>query len=75
MSRAEILHLLRLHKHNQLFASCDDLVKVLRAAFSDPVAYFMSICATKASYSVAFGLGPYFHEAVVSDMQQLRVRV
>lgn len=71
ISRAEILHLLRLIKHDQSFASCDDLVKVLRAAFSDPVAHGMSLCATKASYSVAFGLGPYFHEAVVTDMQNV----
>jgi len=45
------------------------LVKVLRAAFSDLVAHGMSLSATKAFYSMAFGLRPYFHEAVVSDMQ------
>jgi len=45
------------------------LVKVLRASFSDPVAHGMNLSATKASYSVAFGLGPYYHEAVINDMQ------
>jgi len=32
ISRAEILHLLRLIKHDQFFASCEDLIKVLAQA-------------------------------------------
>jgi len=67
ISRAEILHLLWLIKHDQSFASCEDLIIVLHASFSDPFAHDMNLRATKASYSMAFGLGPYFYEACVSD--------
>ena len=38
---------------------------VLRASFTDPVAHGMTLGATKAFYSIAFGLGPYFHEEIV----------
>lgn len=69
ISRAEILFLLRLMKHNHSFASCDDLSLVLRAAFNDPVATGMILSATKASYATAFGLGPYFHDKVITDMR------
>ena len=40
---------------------------VLRASFTDPVAHGMTLGATKAFYSIAFGLGPYFHEVIVND--------
>jgi hypothetical protein len=69
ISRAEILQLFRLIKYDQSFESCDDLVPVLRVSLSDPVAHDMSLCATKASYSIAYGLSPFFHEEVVSDMK------
>ena len=42
---------------------------VLRASFTDPVAHGMTLGATKAFYSIAFGLGPYFHEEIVNDMK------
>ena len=61
-SQCSILQLLRLFKHDQSFALCDDLVAVLRAYFTDPVAHGMTLGATKAFYSIAFGLDPYFHE-------------
>ena len=35
ISRAEILQLLRLIKHDQSFSSCDDLVSVLCASFNE----------------------------------------
>jgi len=69
ISKAEILFLLRLVKHNHSFSSCDDLSLVLRAAFNDPVANGMTLCATKASYSISHGLGPYFHDQIIADMK------
>ena len=50
IAQAEILQLLRLFKHDQSFSSRDDLVAMLRASFSDPVANGMTLGSTKASY-------------------------
>jgi len=69
ISRAEILQPLRLVKHDQLFSSCCDLVSMLRASFNDPVATGMTLGATKASYSISYGLGSYYHEQLINDMK------
>ena len=65
ISRAEIL--LRLIKRDQSFSSCDDLVSVLHASFNDPVATGMTLGTTKASYSISYGLGSYYHEQLIND--------
>ena len=69
VSRAEILCLLRMVKHSHSFASCDDLALTLQAIVDDPVIKRMLLGATKASYSVTYGLAPFFHEQLVSDQK------
>jgi hypothetical protein len=71
ISRAEILFLFRLVKHNHSFSSSSDLVPVLRAAFTDPVANGMTLGASKAAYSLTYGLGPFFHKQLVDDMKNV----
>lgn len=70
IARAEVLFLCRLVKHDQSFSSCDDLVPLLKSAFSDPVAKSMTLGATKASYGITYGLGPYFHDQLVADVKK-----
>lgn len=71
VTRAEVLMIFRMIKHNHSFASQEDLSDVLKVAFADDhVVRDMSLGATKASYSVAYGLGPYYHQQLVDDVKR-----
>ena len=61
IAHAEILFVLRSVQHDHSFRSSDDLVPVLRAAFNDPVVNGMTLGASKASYSITYGIAPYYH--------------
>lgn len=71
VTRAEILMLFRMVKHNYSLASHDDLIEVLKLAFpDDDIVKDMSLASTKSSYSIAYGIGPFFHSALVNDVQR-----
>lgn len=59
ISRAAILFILRQVKHDHSFRSSDDLVPVLCTAFNDPTANGITLGASKVSYSITYGIGPY----------------
>lgn len=68
ISSAEILLMLRSVKHNHSFRSSDDFIPVLRAAFNNPIVNGMMMSAAKVSYSITYGIAPYFHDQMVRDM-------
>jgi hypothetical protein len=71
VTRAEILMLFRLVKHNYSIASYDDLTEVLKLAMpDDDVVRDMSLASTKCSYSIAYGLGKYYHVELIKDVQR-----
>jgi hypothetical protein len=71
VSRAEIVMLLRLVKHNYSFSSHDDLTETLKYIFpEDDIIRDMSLASTKSAYSLAYGLGSYYHKELVSDAQR-----
>lgn len=58
-------------KYIHSFESHDDLVSTLQYVFPhNDVARDMSLAATKSSYSVAFGLGPFFHQELIEDVKR-----
>lgn len=71
VSRAEIVLLLCLVKHNYSFSSHSDLIDDLSYILPDSdTVRDMSLGSTKSSYSLANGLGPYFHDQLVKDIQR-----
>lgn len=69
VTRAEIILLLRLIKYNQSFASQDDVIETLKYIFPyDNIVKDMSLASTKSSYCIAYGLGPYYHQELVDDL-------
>lgn len=71
VSRAEIVMLLRLVKHSYSFSSYDDLSEVLKYILpDDEIVRDMSLASTKCMYSLAYGLGPHYHNELVKDAER-----
>lgn len=63
--------LFRLATHNYSFSSYDDLVDVLKYVLpQDDIVRDMSLASKKCSYSLAYGLGPYYHLQLVEDVRR-----
>jgi hypothetical protein len=68
--KAETVLLLKLIESNYSFASFDNIAEVLKLAFVDSdIAQHLKLCATKVSYSICYGLGPYFHDSFVKEIK------
>jgi len=71
VTRAEIVLLYRLIKHNFSFSSNDDLTDILKYILpNDDIVRDMSLSSQKSSYSIGYGLGPFYHAELVKDVQK-----
>jgi hypothetical protein len=44
---------------------------VLRTALNDPIVNGMTLAASKVSYSITYGIGPYYHDQLVCDLNNV----
>ena len=74
VARAEILWLMRMIRHNQSFKSMDDLIPTMKTSLVDDKNHLlkdMSLGASKVSYSITYGLGPFCHDLLLKEMGEL----
>lgn len=65
-SEAEIIWILKMVMSNMSFRSCDNFIQVLQRMLpGTQTLQQMSLSRDKASYSVQFGLAPYFHDRLM----------
>ena len=69
VTKAEIIATLQYADQNTPFASADNLGPCYQEQFTDSkIAKNVAIGASKMSYLVGYGLGPYFSELTVSNL-------
>lgn len=64
-----ILWTLKVIKSGHSFNSCDDISDIFKLAFSDSkIVESFSMSPSKVGYEVSHGLGPYFHDELISSV-------
>jgi hypothetical protein len=75
-SEAEIIWILKMVMSNMSFRSCDNFIQVLQRMLpGTQTLQQMSLGRDKASYSVQFGLAPYFHDRLMDCVNKAPVYV
>lgn len=64
-----ILWTLKVIKSGYSFNSCDDISDIFKLAFSDSkIVQSFSMSPAKVGYEISHGLGPYFHDELISSV-------
>lgn len=67
--KAELLWAMKVVHSHYSFASCDDVKELFQSMFPEEAANF-TMSSSKVSYLISEATGPYFHDRMISEIQQ-----